>query len=179
MIEPKVPGLRSGRGYIAAAYYKGSFVKMDGVFTANEIAALPTGQKSIPGYASTGPLKLTQVTSAAAGQRGMVFPINKLIFKPEDSDSDSELIPAGSSVIFYEGGEYETDQFLDVSGTDSDFGDNLEITVSGKLTETTETDDSTQIVAKVIGISYGDSYNDEVMGQNHTKDRLWYKLLTG
>jgi len=184
MIEVKIPGIRHGRAYIDAAYYKGSFVKRNGVFSQNDIDALPTGQKSIPGYASVGSLKLTQVTSAAAGQRGTVFPINKLIFKPEDADvshgvtGDLDLIPAGSGVIFYQGGQYETDQFLDVSGTaGGDYGDNLEITVSGKLTESAETDESTQIVAKVIQMTFGDDYTDEVRGYMHDKDLLWYELL--
>ena len=178
MIEVKVAGLRLGQAYIAGAYYKGSFVKRDGVFSTADIAALPTGQKNLPGFASAGAQKLTQVTAAAAGQRGTVHPINKLIFKPEDADSSEDLIPAGSGVIYYVGGQYETDQFLDVSGTaGGDFGDNLEITVSGKLTESAEADSSTQVVAQVMQMSFGDDYTDEVMGYMHAKDRLWYELL--
>lgn len=178
MIEVKIPGIRHGQAYIAGAYYKGSFVKRDGVFSSADIDALPTGQKNKPGYASAGDLKLTQVTSAAAGQRGTVYPINKLLFQPEDSDSDHDLIAAGSAVIFYQGGEYETDQYLDVSGTaGGDYGDNLEITVSGKLTESAEADSSTQIVAKVIKQTFGDNYTDEVKGYEHAKDVLWYALL--
>ena len=177
MIEVKIPGIRHGQAYIADAYYKGSFVEKDGVFSSADIDALPTGQKNKPGYASEGSMKLTQVTSAAAGQRGRVFPINKLIYKPEDADSDNDLIAAGSSVIYYEGGQYETDQYLEVSGTaGGDFGDLLEITVSGKLTETSTTGTDSE-VAEVIKMSFGDDYNDDVMGEQHEKDRLWYRLL--
>ena len=178
MIEPKIPGMRHGMAYIAGAYYKGSFCKKDGVFSSSDITNLPTGQKNKPGYAKAGDLKLTQVTSTADGQRGTVFPINKLIFKPEDSDSDDDLIPAGASVIYYQGGQYETDQYLEVSGTSGgDFGDNLEITVSGKLTESSYTDESQYIVAKVIKMTFGDSYNHDNLGEQHEKDRLWYELL--
>lgn len=178
MIEVKIPGIRYGHAFIDSAYYKGSFVKRNGVFSSSDITALPTGQKNIPGYAVEGSLKLTQVTSAAAGQRGTVYPINKLIFAPEDSDSDYDLIPAGASVLYYVGGQYETDQFLAVSGTaGGDFGDNLEITVSGKLTESAEGDESTQIVAKVITVTFGDSYNDTVLGSGSSKNTLWYELL--
>ena len=112
MIEVKIPGIRHGMAYVAGAYYKGSFVKRDGVFSSADITALPTGQKNKPGYAKEGSMKLTQVTSAAAGQRGLVYPINKLLFMPEDADSDQDLIPAGAGVIYYQGGQYETDQFL-------------------------------------------------------------------
>lgn len=179
MIEVKIPGIRHGMAYIAGDYYKGSFVKRDGVFTQANIDALPTGQKSVPGWASVGSPKLTQVTSAAAGQRGTVFPINKLLFAPEGADSASDLILAGSGVIYYQGGQYETDQFLNVSGTaGGDFGDNLEITVSGKLTESAEADSSTQAVAKVIKMTFGDDYTDEVKGYMHAKDVLWYELLS-
>lgn len=186
MIEPKIPGIRHGMGYIAGAYYKGSFVKMDGEFSSSDITALPTGQKNKPGYASAGDLKLTQVTSAATGQRGLVFPINKLNYKPEDSDTSLDLIDAGASVIYYQGGQYETDQFLAVSGTaGGDFGDNLEITVSGKLTESAQDDTSTQVVAKVIKMTYSDmGYNDDffgeesvVMNDRWSRDSLWYQLL--
>lgn len=178
MIEVKIPGIRHGMGYIAGDYYKGSFVKMDGVFSAGDITALPTGQKNKPGWASAGSLKLTQVTSAAAGQRGLVFPINKLLFQPEGADSSYDLLSAGVGVIFYQGGQYETDQFLAVSGTaGGDFGDNLEITVSGKLTESAEADTSTQVVAKVVKMTFGDDYTDDVKGYMHDKDLLWYTLL--
>ena len=49
MIEVKVAGIRHGRAYIAGDYYKGSFVKRDGVFSSSDITALPTGQKNLPG----------------------------------------------------------------------------------------------------------------------------------
>ena len=178
MIEVKIPGIRHGRAYIATDCYKGSFVKRDGVFSAADITALPTGQKNLPGFAQEGSFKLSQVTSAAAGQRGTVFPINKLLFQPEDAESTHDLVLAGSGVIFYQGGQYETDQFLSVSGTSGgDYGDNLEITVSGKLTESSEGDESTTAVAKVVQMSFGDDYTDDVMGYMHDKDRLWYELL--
>jgi len=178
MIEVKIPGTRHGMGYIAGAYYKGSFVTRDGVFTSGEITALPANQKNKPGFAYEGALKLTQVTTAAAGQRGTVFPINKLLFAPEGADADSDLIPAGSSVIYYQGGQYETDQFLAVSGTaGGDFGDNLEVTVSGKLTESLDTNAGTQFVAKVIKMTFGDDYTDPEKGYMHAKDTLWYELV--
>lgn len=178
MIEVKIPGVRHGMAYIAGAYYKGSFVKMDGVFSQSDINALPTGQKNIPGFASVNSLKLTQVTAAADGQRGLVYPINKLVYQPEGSDASLDLIPAGAGVIFYQGGQFETDQFLAVSGTaGGDFGDNLEITVSGKLTESSEADTSLQVVAKVVKMTFGDDYTDDVKGYMHDKDLLWYTLL--
>ena len=178
MIEVKIPGIRHGMAYIAADYKKGSFVKRDGVFTSGEIDALTAGQKNVPGFASTGSLKLTQVTSAAAGQKGTVFPINKLIFKPEDSDSDSDTIAEGSGVIYYQGGQYETDQYTAVSGSaGGDFGDNLEIASAGQLTESSEGNESTQVVAKVIKTTFGDEYDDVVKGEQYEKDVLWFELV--
>jgi len=180
MIEVKIPLYRHGMAYIAGAYVKGSFVARDGVFSESDINALPTGQKSKPGYASVGSMKLTQVTSAANGQRGNVFPINKLIYKPEDGDSDNETIPAGSSVIYYAGAgsEYETDQYTAVSGTGGVFNDNLEIGANGKLVESSEADSSLQVVAKVIKVTTGDAEIDEVFETTKfDKDRLWYVLL--
>lgn len=179
MIEVKIPGIRHGRAYIAADYAKGSFCKKDGVFSSVNIAALPAGQKDVPGFAYAGAAKLTQVGTAAAGHRGTLFPINKLLFKPEGSDSTDDTISAGSGVIFYQGGQYETDQYTAISGTaGGDFGDNLEVTTAGKLTETSQNDASTQIVAKVIVTTFGDEYNDEVKGTKYEKDVLWYELLS-
>lgn len=179
MIEVKIPGIRHGMAYVAGAYAKGSFVQKDGVFSQSDIDGLPTGQKSKPGYASVGDNKLTQVTSAAAGQRGLVFPINKLVFKPEDSDSDLDTIAAGASCIFYQGGQYETDQYTSVSGTGGVYNDNLEIGASGKLVESAEADTSTQVVAKVIKLTLSDSYVDDVLTitDQYDKDRLWFELL--
>lgn len=176
MIEVKIPGLRHGQAYIAGAYRKGSFVKKDGVFSQSDIDALGAANSNKPGYAKVGSMKLTQVTAAAAGQAGEVYPINKLIFKPEDSDASMDLIPAGSGVIFYEGGEYETDQYTGVAGAGSAFGDPLEITAAGQLTESAEAAGSNQIVAEVVKVTTGDSYNHDVMGADGAKDRLWFRL---
>ena len=180
MIEVKIPGIRYGQAYVAGAYKKGSFVQLDGVFSQSDVDALPAGQKEVPGYASAGSRKLTQVTSAAAGQRGLVYPINKLIFFPEDSDSTHDTILAGASCIYYAGAgsEYETDQFS-VSGTGGVFNDNLEIGAAGTLVESAEADTSTQVVAKVIKLSLGDDYLDDVLvtTDKFDKDRLWFRLL--
>ena len=168
--EVNVPDNARKSAYVAAAYDVGTWVSLNGEFSASDITALGTSNSNKPGYASTGDKKLTQVTT---GILGRVFPINKKIFIPEDSDTDHDSVAAGQMCIYYTEGQFETDQYTSVSGTGAAFGDYLKLTTGGKLAEeaaaTTETAAS---VARVIEIHNGDD------GGDTTKDSLIFEMIT-
>lgn len=147
-----VPDHARKSAYAASEYEVGSWCSLDGVFSAADILALGTSANK-PGYAYVGDPKLTQVTT---GVTGRVYPIDKLIFIPEDSDTSHDTVPAGACAIYYTEGRFETDQYTSVSGTGAAFGDYLKLGTGGKLVEeaaaTTETAAS---VARVIKINDG------------------------
>lgn len=165
------PTARKGYAFVVSGCNIGQFHQMNGVFSAADIAALPDGQKNKPGYAYVGDKKLNRVD---VGVTGRVGPVGKLAFYPEDDESDYKAIDAGAKVVFYTEGEFVTDQYdhdvsAGVSGTGSNYGDYLKLTVSGWLTEEADpTTETTASVARVIRLDTGASSSD---------DRLWYELL--
>lgn len=132
MLEVKVPGTRlTGYNGMDAAVAKGVFMYNAGVFAA---AHIPVGT---PGYASTGDaprmLKATSITHSGFG----VFPVNKGILQTQGSDQTLDTIASGQRLVFYIGGEYETDEYdITVSGTGATPGDKLWLNDSGQISLT-------------------------------------------
>lgn len=154
--------------YAAASYEVGSWCSLNGVFSAADIVALGTANSNKPGYAYVGDPKLTQVTT---GVMGRVYPIDKLIFIREDSDSSHDTVAAGEACNYYTAGRFETDQYTDVSGTGGAFGDYLKLGTGGKLVEeATATTETAQSVARVIKV------NDE--GPNVDKKTLVFEIIS-
>lgn len=140
--------------YAAAAYDVGVWAKEDGEFSASDIAALPSGQKNKPGYAFAGAKKLTRLTTSDDNVTGRVGVIGKNITIPEDSDTSHDSVAAGQSCLYFRGGQFETDQYVSVSGTGAAFGDYLKVDANGKLVEeASPTTETTKSVARVVKIN--------------------------
>lgn len=163
-----VPDEARKSAYVAAEYEVGTWCSLNGVFSAGDITSLGTANSNKPGYASVGDPKLTQVTT---GVTGRVYPIDKLITIPEDSDADHDTVPAGASAIYYTEGRFETDQYTTVSGTGAAFGDYLKLGTGGKLVEESSAQTETGAsVARVIKINDGN-------GQ-FTKESLVFEMIS-
>lgn len=157
---------KKGRAFIATSMKRGTFVVLSGTFSTSDISGLPSGQKSKPGYAYSGDLKLVEAYSGATGR---CFPVDKLTFVPEDADTDHDTIDAGAGAIYYTEGTFRTSEFTDV--TDPEFGEYLKLSASGTLTDEasayTETGES---VARAVQlISDSDDASDH---------RLEFELIT-
>lgn len=163
-----VPDQARKTAYAAAAYEVGSWCSLNGNFSAGDIASLGAANSNKPGYAYVGDPKLTQVTT---GVMGRVYPIDKLVFIPEDSDADHDTVAAGQACTYYTAGRFETDQYTDVSGTGGAFGDYLKLGTGGKLVEeATATTETAQSVARVVKV------NDE--GPTVAKKTLVFEMIS-
>jgi hypothetical protein len=170
MLEVKIPGIRHGLGYAGEDLQKGTWVRPSGTFSSGDITTIQTtspAQANAAGFANAGDIKIMQ---SVLGDVQPSFPVNKLQIAPEDADSDDIL--AGEGVIYYIGGEYETDQYTSVSGTGGGPGDFLKIGNSGKLVEeTTPSTVTTSSVAQVVRMFHGIDANNVV------RDRLWFRMI--
>jgi hypothetical protein len=174
MILPKKPLWRhSGfNGMQAAApVAKGAFMYNAGSFNTGTHAAVGTA-----GYASAGDsprMLLAGTTSSGVG----VFPVNKHILKLEGADQDNDTIASGRSLIFYEGGEFETDAYnITASGTGNTPGTALHLDSTGLLT-TTATAGNLPI-AETVKVSSAPSTSTWWTGGTAGAQRatLWYRL---
>ena len=164
---------RFGYAFVASGCKCGQFHRMWGTFSAADITALGSDNSGKPGYAYQDDPKLGRIET---GKTGRAFPVNKLVFKPEDDESTHTDISAGEQVIYYTQGEFITDQYdrdpsTGISGTGAAFGNYLKLTVSGWLCEEsdpeTETTSSVAVVVKHLTNS-----------ARSTQERLWYRLIT-
>lgn len=132
MIEVKRPGVRAtGFNGQNAAVNKGVFMVNSGAFAAAHIAP------GTPGYASTGDSPRMTLANQYLHSGFGVFPVNKLILQTEGADQDLDTIPSGARLIYYIGGEYETDEYdITVSGTGTSPGDKLYLNSSGQISLT-------------------------------------------
>jgi len=154
-----------GDAFVATSMKRGTFVVLSGTFSSSDIASLPSGQKNKPGYASVGDKKLVK---AYIGATGACFPVDKLIIKPENADTDEDTIPAGAQVIYYTEGEFRTTEFTDVGSPD--FGDYLKLSTSGTLTIEADAHTKTsESVARVIAL--------ENSASDASKHRLHFRLI--
>jgi len=141
----------------------------NGFWTADQIADLDPSIRNKPGYAYVG---APRMSIASTGDTGRKYPVDKLIFIPEYGDSDTRftVIVSGAGLNYYTEGQFETDQYVDVSGTGATFGDYLKLeTGTGRLCEeATATTETAESVARVIKINNaGDP----------TKDSLIFEML--
>lgn len=155
MIWVKIPGIRHGMAYTKESMTKGQFAYLAGHAVA---ADMPLGT---PGFSSAGS-KILRLAKAPAmyGRAGWlsgvlntvvttsilvsgakaapvgVYPVNKLIYQPEDDELDLQTIASGAGCIYYESGEFETDQWEDATNVMSSavFGDLLFLNGNARLT---------------------------------------------
>jgi len=154
----KVPDTECQFGYVAAATAPGIWHKWNGEFSAGDITTLTSTYSNKPGYASAGDRKLTKATTSDTTVTGRVGPVSKNIYIPEDSDSSHTTIYQGQMALFFTGGQFETDQFVSVSGTGGAFGDYLKLNDDGKLVEeSTATTETAASVARVVRLNNMDS----------------------
>jgi len=173
MLEVKIPGIRVGRAYAGEDMTKGKWVTLSGTFDQSDIdtivAAHPE-QANAAGFAKVGSAKVL----LAAGETTLpAFPVNKLILQPEDAEADLDTITAGEGVIYYVGGEYETDQFTTVTGTGAAPGDFLKLDANSKLAE--EADPAVQTTASVAIMATKTEGLDSLTGA--VLDRVWFRMI--
>jgi len=128
MIEVKVAGLRlTGYNGHTTTVNKGTFMYKAGEFAAGH------GPLGTPGYSSVGDLRMLPAGATTHSGFG-VFPVNKLIFAKQGADQDLDTIASGVGLIYYTGGQYETDEYdITVSGTGTAKGDQLWLNSSGQI----------------------------------------------
>jgi hypothetical protein len=164
MLEIKQPGTRHSAYWdgIGGTVKQGQFVKMNGFATAD---LGPAGQAGAAKYAASG----DAIVSLASGLDTVsknVFPVKKYHFKPETSDLTLDPLNSGEFLVYYQGGEYETDIYGTIS-TNPPYGAWLFLDANGKLTTTT----GSAVVAEFIqkASTYDSSYTAAAM--------LWFRLL--
>ncbi len=94
MLEILIPGIRQGQGVIAGStVYRGMFCYISAINSTGEA--------------------ILRVPYSSPQAWGAVYPVNKLYYPADYGDTSAAIdkIPSGSGCIYYEGGEYETDQW--------------------------------------------------------------------
>ena len=128
MIEVLIPGTRHGRAVVSAAVQKGRFCYMN----ANTAAGVNIGDD----------FQLSPITALTANAipPTWVAPVNKLIFREDQADTEYETIAALSRVLYYQDGDFETDVCTHPYFSDDTwpngvpFGTRLTLTDTGQLT---------------------------------------------
>jgi hypothetical protein len=177
MIEVKVPGLRlTGFSGHNAAVAKGSFMYKAGEFVAADHQPLDT-----PGYASAGDIRMLPATDWTHSGFG-VFPVNKLILQTEGADQGLDTIVSGVSLIYYVGGQFETDEYdVTVSGTGTLKGAKLYLNATGQITLTAKANWGLPPIGEVVNVSAFPAtarwFNaGNTSGVNSFKKTVWYEL---
>src|SRR3990167_2724377 len=152
-------GLNSGG--TATTLYRGMFVKISGKATGNYG---PTATAGGPKYASSGDLLMT-AARAADTETGPVFPVGYHITKEDGSDLDNDTLASGFEIVYYQGGEYETDQYGVVTG--GTFGVYLFLDNNSKLTT------SSSGAAVAIWVDQSSTFDSNYSATG----MLWFRLL--
>jgi len=104
VIEVKVAGFADGRGYFKGTpgteYKTGTFVKLT--------TSWSTEAPGTPGKAYNG--ATCYIVTTDSGDQN-VYPMNKLLYKPEEEETESDYVISGDGVIVYKSGQYETDNY--------------------------------------------------------------------
>jgi len=135
MIEVRiVPAEAKKSAAVYGAYKKGEFCVISGKFSSTQVASLVNGQ------ANEGELELTRSTGGTAQcLKGQVFPIDKLEFAPEHSDSYHDTLASGDRVIYYTEGQFQTDCYDSTVSGALAYGTPLFVNTTGWLTKTQPT----------------------------------------
>lgn len=133
MIEVKTQHVERHTGFNG---HNSAVVINKGVFMYNSGAAFAAAHIPIgtPGYASLGDTPRMLRAGATTHSGFGVFPVNKLILATQGSDQSLDTIPSGARMLFYIGGEFETDEYdVTVSGVGTVPGDKLWLNDSGQI----------------------------------------------
>lgn len=167
MLEIKQPGMRlsaywDGTGDSSGNAKQGQFVKMNGLATA---ALGPTATAGGPKFAASGD-KVVAVAVTADTLTGPVFPTKKYHFKLEDSDLTLDTLTSGEYLVYFKGGQYETDNYGAISAAAA-YGHYLFLDASGRLTTTTGGAAIATVIQKAA--TYDSNYSGAAM--------LWFEML--
>lgn len=197
MLIPVKPGQRH-TAYLftgATALAQGKFVYAAGLATSNNIPPKF-------GYMRTGGKIVKPATAASAGGvlgSGVpVYPVRTLTLKDSGGDAQFDTIPSGKICVYFEGGEYMTDEYasgvidsLTASSSANAYGTKLYINSASQLCITKPTGPSfikasgeapteippkhTAIAVKVTDTPSGAKY---FPGEGSTAKRLlWFRLV--
>ena len=162
MLEVKKPGSPHS-SYAGEAFTKGQFCYQAGT-AVNPLGTAgysKTGSGVVRvanGFTVYGPGAHFPVASGGLVAAKRVFPVDKLEYQPEGSDYSLRTIASGEGLIYWEGGEYETDQWSTTNGNSADmtaatFGALLYLDYQGRLNRDTLYVVSGYPVAEFIQIS--------------------------
>lgn len=181
MLEVKIAGVRhsahwdgglAGSGATGPTLYRGMWVYENGVAATNLGPALNGGNLRTPRFAAAGDRVVTIATSGTAATK-KCYPVNKLLFQREDSylDNSSALdkIASGEYLIYFEGGEYETDRYGTIASS-AKFGDPLYLDANGYLTTAT----GAALAVRATFIDHKSTYDSNY----HVTGMLWFRVLT-
>lgn len=176
MLEIKSEPFKRHSGFQghSAAVAKGVFMYNSGVvFAAAHIPPQVSGKAHIGD--SPRMLLATQYTHSGFG----VFPVTKNIRQTEGADQNLDTIASGEMLLYYEMGEFETDEYdVTVSGVGTTPGSKLYLNSSGQITLTAIAGWNLPAVGEVVAISdfpsTGAWYNAGTAGTR--KKTAWYRL---
>jgi len=165
MLNVKVPGIPH------SAYYTGPSTNKAGIFVkyaANATVALaPAGAAGGYQYARVGDMMVTPAVVADT-LLGPVYPVKERHLSDMDSDLTLDTLTSGMYLTYFEGGEYETDNYGTITHSLFAPGKYLFLDASSLLT------DVTGGAAVAIGIKDDNaSFNSSYIATG----MLWYRLL--
>ena len=163
MLEIKQPGRRYSAYWDGVGTLnQGEFVYLNGKATAD---LGPTAKAGGPKYASSGDI-IVSLATPTSSQTEAAYPVKHYHYKLEDADVDIDAMTSGMYLVYYQGGEYETDQYGAIS--DSTPGKRLFLDTNGKLTDVTGV--SSQVAVLIDRRTTFDS-NFSATGM------LWFRML--
>lgn len=179
MIEVKVRGLAltAFNGHHTDVP-KGRFMYKSGEFTSSHH---PTGDFGMSSVGDIRMLLADQYTHSGFG----VFPVNKLILQTEGADQNLDVIASGASLIYYQGGQFETDEYdITVSGVGTTKGSKLWLNASGQISLVANAAAATwglPPLGEVVNVSPFPATSrwfngGNASGVNAFKKTVWYEL---
>lgn len=173
MIEPRiVPAEAKKSGAVYGAYKRGEFVRLYGAFAAGSVTSLNIGQ------ASAGEIRLIRCTGGTATNlKHRVFPIDKLTFKPEDSDTTYDTLVSGDRVMYFTDGEFATNCYDGSITSSTALGEALYCNTTGWLTTAGEPGGSGEAIAVLVAynaVGTDPHFNATAL---YAKDLITYRLL--
>jgi hypothetical protein len=175
MLEIKAEPTRRNSGFqgMNTAVAKGVFMYNAGVFGAAHIPPSTSGKAHL----GDSPRMLTADDILHSGFG--VYPVTKYIRQTEGADQSLDTIASGEMLLFFEGGEFETDEYdVTVSGTGTLPGAKLHLNATGQITLTAKAGWSMNPIGEVVYVSdYPESsmwYNGGTAGV--LKKTVRYKL---
>lgn len=172
MIEVRiVPAEAKKSGAIYGAYVKGAFCVVNDRFTSANITAMADGSHK----ASLGEIRLALCTGGTAQNTNprMAYPIDALVFAPENSETSYDTMVSGDRVIYYTEGTFATNCYDTTISGETTLGTKLYVNTTGWLTATEAGYPVAELVAyDTVGTTT--TFNGTAL---YAKDLITYRLL--